>query len=43
MLELRPTCEHCNEPLPPASREARITSQVARVLARLDERREFRE
>lgn len=24
MLELRPTCEHCNKPLPPASPEARI-------------------
>jgi hypothetical protein len=26
MLELRPTCEHCNKPLPPASVEARICS-----------------
>ncbi len=26
MLELRPTCEHCNIPLPPDSREARICS-----------------
>ena len=24
MLELRPTCEHCNTPLPPNSLEARI-------------------
>lgn len=24
MLELRPTCEHCNTALPPTSREARI-------------------
>lgn len=24
MLELRPTCEHCNKPLPPASTEAMI-------------------
>lgn len=24
MLELRPTCEHCNKPLPPNSLEARI-------------------
>ncbi|MCE9550432.1 MAG: DUF1272 domain-containing protein [Betaproteobacteria bacterium] len=24
MLELRPTCEHCNKPLPPASTDARI-------------------
>jgi hypothetical protein len=26
MLELRPTCEHCNRPLPPDSVEARICS-----------------
>lgn len=26
MLELRPTCECCNQPLPPASTEARICS-----------------
>jgi hypothetical protein len=26
MLELRPTCEHCNKPLPPGSLEARICS-----------------
>ncbi len=26
MLELRPTCEHCNRTLPPASGEARICS-----------------
>ena len=26
MLELRPTCEHCNTPLPPASLDARICS-----------------
>ena len=26
MLELRPTCEHCNKALPPDSREARICS-----------------
>jgi hypothetical protein len=26
MLELRPTCEHCNRPLPPSSTEARICS-----------------
>ncbi|HET9131392.1 MAG TPA: DUF1272 domain-containing protein [Terriglobia bacterium] len=24
MLELRPTCEHCNKTLPPAATEARI-------------------
>jgi hypothetical protein len=26
MLELRPSCEHCNQALPPASLEARICS-----------------
>lgn len=26
MLELRPTCENCNQPLPPAAPEARICS-----------------
>ena len=26
MLELRPTCEHCNKSLPPESPEARICS-----------------
>jgi hypothetical protein len=26
MLELRPSCEHCNKPLPPQSLEARICS-----------------
>ena len=26
MLELRPTCEHCNKPLPPAATEAMICS-----------------
>jgi uncharacterized protein len=26
VLELRPTCEHCNRDLPPASLEARICS-----------------
>lgn len=26
MLDLRPTCEHCNKTLPPESREARICS-----------------
>src|SRR5262245_21021492 len=26
MLELRPTCEHCQRPLPPNSPEARICS-----------------
>lgn len=26
MLELRPTCEHCNKPLPPSALDARICS-----------------
>ncbi|MFO1415174.1 MAG: DUF1272 domain-containing protein [Burkholderiales bacterium] len=26
MLELRPTCENCNKPLPPAATDARICS-----------------
>jgi hypothetical protein len=26
MLELRPTCEHCNKPLPPEATDARICS-----------------
>jgi hypothetical protein len=26
MLELRPTCEHCNKPLPPDAGDARICS-----------------
>ena len=26
MLQLRPTCEHCNKPLPPDSTQARICS-----------------
>ena len=26
MLELRPSCEHCNKPLPPDSLDARICS-----------------
>jgi len=26
MLELRPSCEHCNKPLPPESTDARICS-----------------
>lgn len=26
MLQLRPSCEHCDKPLPPASTEARICS-----------------
>lgn len=31
MLELRPNCEHCNRPLPPASLEARICSYECNV------------
>lgn len=26
MLELRPSCEHCNKPLPPAATDARVCS-----------------
>jgi hypothetical protein len=28
MLELRPTCEHCNKALPPDSLEARICTYI---------------
>jgi len=31
MLELRPTCEHCDKPLPPASTEAMICSYECTV------------
>jgi hypothetical protein len=34
MLELRPTCEHCNAPLPPDSRDARICSFECTFCAR---------
>ncbi|MCB1724393.1 MAG: DUF1272 domain-containing protein [Gammaproteobacteria bacterium] len=34
MLELRPSCEHCNRPLPPASTEARICSYECTFCAR---------
>jgi len=34
MLELRPTCEHCNQALPPASLEARICSFECTFCAR---------
>jgi hypothetical protein len=34
MLELRPTCEHCNKALPPASLEARICSFECTFCAR---------
>ena len=34
MLELRPTCENCAKPLPPASTEARICSYECTFCAR---------
>lgn len=34
MLELRPSCEHCNTPLPPASTDARICSYECTFCAR---------
>jgi len=34
MLELRPSCEHCNNALPPASLEARICSYECTFCAR---------
>ncbi|MFO1471008.1 MAG: DUF1272 domain-containing protein [Turneriella sp.] len=34
MLELRPTCENCNKPLPPESAEARICSYECTFCAR---------
>ena len=34
MLDLRPSCEHCNAPLPPASTEARICSYECTFCAR---------
>ena len=34
MLELRPTCEHCNRPLPPSSPDARICSYECTFCAR---------
>ena len=34
MLELRPTCEHCNQALPPATLEARICSFECTFCAR---------
>ena len=34
MLELRPTCENCNLPLPPDSAEARICSYECTFCAR---------
>ena len=33
MLELRPTCEHCNKALPPGSTEARICSYACTFCA----------
>ena len=38
MLELRPTCENCNKPLPPASTEARICSYECTFCADCAER-----
>jgi uncharacterized protein len=34
MLELRPTCEHCNKPLPPEALDARICSYECTFCAR---------
>jgi uncharacterized protein len=34
MLELRPTCEHCNKALPPAATDARICSFECTFCAR---------
>lgn len=34
MLELRPSCEHCNRPLPPESTDARICSFECTFCAR---------
>jgi len=38
MLELRPSCEHCAKPLPPASTEARICSYECTFCAACVER-----
>jgi hypothetical protein len=38
MLQLRPTCENCNIPLPPASLEARICSYECTFCAQCVER-----
>ena len=38
MLELRPTCEHCNKALPPESTEARICSYECTFCAACVER-----
>jgi hypothetical protein len=38
MLELRPSCEHCNKPLPPDSLEARICSYECTFCATCVER-----
>ena len=38
MLELRPTCEHCNKALPPAALEARICSYECTFCAACVER-----
>jgi hypothetical protein len=38
MLELRPTCEHCNKALPPAATDARICSYECTFCADCAER-----
>jgi hypothetical protein len=38
MLELRPTCENCKKPLPPAATEARICSYECTFCANCAER-----
>lgn len=38
MLELRPTCEHCNAPLPPDAQHARICSYECTFCADCAER-----
>ena len=42
MLELRPTCEHCNRPLPPESPDARICSYECAFCATCELPLEFR-
>lgn len=37
MLELRPTCEHCNKDLPPASAEAMICTYECTFCSCVDE------
>jgi uncharacterized protein len=38
MLDLRPTCEHCNKPLPPSATDARICSYECTFCAECAER-----